>query len=407
MIPRFRPSLGWKEILSLFLPASDKNIIKFEEKFAKKMSQNYAVAFPYGRTALIALLKIFDFERKEIICPSYTCVVVAHAIVESGNIPVFVDSNEFDFNMDFKHVESLINENTAAIIATSIFGYPVNLGAIERIQKKYPHIKIFQDCAHSFSAKWNGRPVNKHGDAAFFGLNASKIITTIFGGIITTDSNEIRNKLLKFRNESIKPASFKKRLVQRLYLFAFYFAFKDSLYFFVNWLERKGFLGRLSQYYDEIKIDLPNDYLEMMTPTGARVGIIQLDKYEAILSNREKIAEYYSRELANIPGLKLPPMISGATYSHYVVRVDAGFRWKLIDNCIKNGVQLGWLIEYSIPEMKVYRERFTSNVKCPISFILKDETINLPLNTSNPKKVISVLTKAMKRVGSVYSNYSV
>src|SRR3989337_2988899 len=127
LIPRFKPLLGFSEFIRIFLPARSDAVSKFEQEFAKKMRQKYAIAFPYGRTGLIFLLKSLGLEGKEIICPAYTCVVVPHAIVFSGNIPVFVDSQLKDFNMDLDLVEEAISNKTSAIIATSIFGNPVNL----------------------------------------------------------------------------------------------------------------------------------------------------------------------------------------------------------------------------------------------------------------------------------------
>jgi perosamine synthetase len=390
MIPRFKPFLGLKEILTLMLPAAEGSIKLFEMEFAKKMNQKYGIAFPYGRTALIALLETLELKNTQVICPAYTCVVVAHAIVKSGNIPVFADSSEKDFNMDMDHVESLINENTSVIIATSIFGYPVDLDRLDDIKKKYPHIKILQDCAHSFSAKWKGRAVNTAGDAAFFGLNASKIITTIFGGIVTTDDENYRQKLILYRDKHIRPASFGKGIYQRVYLFAFYFAFKDFFYTFVNWLERKGALSALSSYYEEGIIDMPSDYLEMMTPIGAKIGLIQIKKYDHIVAVRINTAHEYSKKLNGIPGLILPPLIEGATYSHYVPRLAD--KWTVKDKCIKDGVQLGWLIEYSIPEMKAYLN-YPQKSKCEVASKLKNETINLPLNTKKTEKIVQTLIK--------------
>ena len=144
------------------------------------MQQKHAIAFPYGRTALIVILKALGLKGKEVICPAYTCVVVAHAIVESGNIPVFIDSDKFDANMNLAQLPKSISERTGAIIATSIFGYPCNLELLDRLREDFgKDIPIIQDCAHSFGAEWKGRPVQKYGLCAFFGLNVSKLVTSI------------------------------------------------------------------------------------------------------------------------------------------------------------------------------------------------------------------------------------
>ena len=83
---------------------------------------------------------------KEVICPAYTCVVVPHAIVSTGNEPVFVDSHPQNFNLDWGQVEEATSEKTAAVIPTSVFGYPVNLDSLKAYRQRHPEVIILQDC---------------------------------------------------------------------------------------------------------------------------------------------------------------------------------------------------------------------------------------------------------------------
>lgn len=303
MIPRLKPALGWKELTAAFSLPKQNDVERFEKAFAEKMGQKHAIAFPYGRTGIVMLLEALGLKGKEVICPAYTCVVVPHAIVTSGNEPVFVDSQEYDFNMDLGLVEEAITEKTGAIIATSIFGYPVNLDKLDMIKKEYPHIHIIQDCAHSFAAEWKGRPVQKEGVAAVFGLNISKLMTSIFGGMITTDDGELAERLVDLRNRKLKPASTNKSLRRFLYLLTVYPAFWGPVYGMVNWIERMGWLNYFVKYYDESEIDMPNDYLESMSKVEARVGIAQLSRYDKIIEERRSMAVYYHAHLEcdNIP----------------------------------------------------------------------------------------------------------
>ena len=186
MIPRFKPYLGKEELLAAITP--DKSAVeKFETEFARTFEAKYALAFPYGRSALWALFKAMDIHDAEIIMPAYTCVVVAHAIVLSGNTPRFVDITLHDYNMDLNQVAEAICGKTQAIIATHLFGYPLDIDQLGEIVREAEHrfghkIWVIQDCAHSFGAQWKGKQVCGAGDAALFGLNISKMITSIFGG---------------------------------------------------------------------------------------------------------------------------------------------------------------------------------------------------------------------------------
>ena len=161
MIPRLKPAIGWGELKAAFSISRTSDVPRFEKAFSELAGQKHAIAFPYGRTALVGILRALKLSEAEILCPSYTCVVVQHAIVTSGNIPVFIDSDPIDFNMNLDLVDQAITKNTKAIVVTSLFGYPVKLDLIDRIRKRHPDLIIIQDCAHSFFCEENARPVHR------------------------------------------------------------------------------------------------------------------------------------------------------------------------------------------------------------------------------------------------------
>jgi len=391
VIPRLKPAIGLKELLAALRPPRKDDVERFEQSFAKLMDQKHALAFPYGRTGLMLLLQALGLKDKEIICPAYTCVVVPHAITYSGNIPVFVDCEQGGFNMDLDLAEKAITEKTAAIIATSIFGYPVDLDRLDQICKRHPHVCIIQDCAHSFAVRWKGRSVPKQGVAALFGLNISKTLTSVFGGMITTDDEEVFQKLKNIRDQKLKKPTWRKGLRRLLYLVAVYPTFWPPVYGLINRMERVGILKHFVQYYDQAKIGMPVDYLEGISGTEARVGTANIDRYETIISKRRQAAEYYFEHLRNkqsgtqgqIPDLFpresatfiLPPEVDGATYSHFVLQVCNREAW--LQKAIRKGVQLGWIIEYSIPEMKAYGQHRPEDF--PVAAAYARSAINLPV----------------------------
>ena len=389
MIPRFKPALGRSEFRACFsLPKKD-DVIRFEIKFAQLMDQKYALAFPYGRTGLILLLEALGLKNKEIICPAYTCVVVPHAIVFSKNIPVFVDCERGGFNMDLDQVSAKITPRTGAIIATSLFGYPVNLDKLDKIRKDHPQVHIIQDCAHSFAAEWKGKPVQKEGIAALFGLNISKTLTSIFGGMITTDNEDIYQKLKTIREQRLKRPGRGKGIRRLLYLLAVYPTFWAPVYGLINRMERSGLLNYFVQYYDDAKIDMPSDYLEEMCGIEARVGRANIDRYKTIIDKRRSATKYYFENFADKQDIRLPSEVEGATYSHFVVQVHDREEWLQLS--IRKGIQLGKLIEYNIPEMKVYGEHPPEEF--PVADKYARTTINLPVwgNDELAKTVLRLL----------------
>ncbi|RZB36235.1 MAG: hypothetical protein SRB2_02394 [Desulfobacteraceae bacterium Eth-SRB2] len=389
MIPRFKPTLGIKELIAAFHLLNKDDIENFERVFAGLMHQKYALTFPYGRTGLMLLLETLELKDKEIICPAYTCVVVPHAITFSGNKPVFVDCESHGFNMNLDHVEKAITEKTGAVIVTSLFGCPVNLDRLDEIRNRHPNIYIIQDCAHSFSAQWKDRWIQKEGIAALFGLNISKTLTSIFGGMITTDDEKLFIALKRSRNSYLKKPKWTKGLRRLLYLITVYPTFCGPIYSIVNQMERMHLIDYFVQYYNEHKIDMPSDYLLQMTPLEARVGTENVKRYNTIIKNRRRAADYYFEHLDNKPDFKLPPKIEGATYSHFVVQVsdrDAWLQWALTHN-----IQLGCLIEYNIPEMEAYGGH--SPDEYPKAAFYARKTINLPVwgGAFNHRRVANVI----------------
>jgi dTDP-4-amino-4,6-dideoxygalactose transaminase len=355
------------------------------------MGHRHGIAFPYGRTGLMFLLKALDLKTKEIICPAYTCVVVPHAIVYSGNTPVFIDCKKSSFNMDLDMAEQAITGKTGAIVATSLFGYPVDLDRMDQIRQRHPQVHVIQDCAHSFAAEWKGRPVQREGSAALFGFNISKILTSIFGGMVTTDNGSLSQTLKLLRDRLLKPSDWKKSLRRLFYFISVYPAFWQPLYRLINQLERSGVIDHFVRYYDEDKIKMPADYLQQMAPLEARVGRVNINRYKYLIEARRAAAAYYFAHLDNRPDFKLPPEAAGTTYSHFVVQVSDRKKWEKLG--IAKSIQLGWLIEYNIPEMTAYGgcrpEEF------PIAAHYARSTINLPVwdGAKLAEKVVRIFFK--------------
>jgi dTDP-4-amino-4,6-dideoxygalactose transaminase len=286
--------------------------------------------------------------------------------------------------MDLDLVEQAINERTRAIIATHTFGYPQDLRRLESIvkeaEKQYGHkIWLMQDCCHAFGATWKGQMIGTSGDVAVYALNISKLMTSIFGGILTFQDQTLADKMRKWRNENYKKPGILKGLKRRLYLLAVYIAFHETVYGITWWLQEKTpFLNLLTKsYHLDDKIHFPPDYLDCMTDVEAAVGLEQLKKYPEIIRRRRENAEWYDKNLQRKEGWIFPLIVDGATYSHYVIRVPD--RKKAMDETAKKGVQLGQLIEYSIPHMKAYQTN-GYQAQYPNSLLCSKVTINYPLH---------------------------
>lgn len=384
MIPRLKPAFDGDEIAAALRQSSSTDVRQFERAFAAKFEAVDAVAFPYGRTALKMFFEAVGLKDAEVIAPSYTCVVVQHAIVLSGNLPVFVDNTMTDYNMDLDQVAAAITPKTGAIVATHLFGFPldnVRLRAIvAEAEQRFGHkIWIIQDCAHAFGARWKGRLVNQDGDTGLYGLNISKVMSSIFGGMLTFNDRALADQVRQWRDAHLTRGRLMKSFLRLVYLAATYPAFHKVPYGLVHYLQyRTPLLDRLTKaYHLDAEVRFPPDAGEQMLPIEARVGLAQLQKYNWMIERRRTHAARYLAGLGGVPGWVLPPMPDGATFSHFPVRVPD--RQKAVDHFAAHGVHLGEVVEYSVAHLAAYR-RYAEGLELPNSHYCSEHMINLPVH---------------------------
>jgi dTDP-4-amino-4,6-dideoxygalactose transaminase len=108
--------------------------------------------------------------------------------------PIFCDVEDNYYTICPDLIESLITENTSAIVATHVYGFMCNVEAIDAIAKKH-NLKVIYDSAHAFGVRKNGVSAANFGDAAMFSTHATKVFHTIEGGILAYKDVELFNSL--------------------------------------------------------------------------------------------------------------------------------------------------------------------------------------------------------------------
>jgi dTDP-4-amino-4,6-dideoxygalactose transaminase len=188
-------------------------------------------------------------------------------------------------------------------------------------------------------------------------------------------------RLGQWREDHFFPADAWRSIRRRAYLLAVYPAFQERIYSGVNWLEEKTALLNYytKAYHLDSAIHFPPDHLQQMSSVEAQVGMEQLKKYPEIARRRRELARLYHAQLSNSPGINLPPLEEGTTWSHFSVRV--GKREEVLRRLRQKGIQLGHLVEYSIPELPGYRP-YAADASFPNAARCSRETINLPIYAS-------------------------
>ena len=172
-----------------------------EKEIADYHNIKYAVSLASGTDALHLSLKALDIkEGDEVITTPFTFIASAEAIAYVGAIPVFADIDKKTLNISPSQIKDKITSKTKAIIPVHLFGLPADMDEIMDIAKQY-NLKVIEDCAQAFGAKYKDVPVGSIGDAGCFSFYPSKNLGAYGdGGIMITNNHELYEKVRLLRN---------------------------------------------------------------------------------------------------------------------------------------------------------------------------------------------------------------
>jgi dTDP-4-amino-4,6-dideoxygalactose transaminase len=173
-------------------------VIELEQKLKEYLNVDYLLFCNNGTIALQMALKALDI-TKEVITTPFSYVATTNSILWENCKPVFVDIRNDDFCIDAAEIEAAITENTQAILATHVYGFPCDVEKIEKLADKY-NLKVIYDGAHAFGCHYKGKSLLSFGDISTCSFHATKIFHTVEGGAVITNNKELLNKLYLFRS---------------------------------------------------------------------------------------------------------------------------------------------------------------------------------------------------------------
>ncbi|OGS27833.1 MAG: hypothetical protein A2297_06790 [Elusimicrobia bacterium RIFOXYB2_FULL_48_7] len=178
---------------------------EFERQFAALCGAKYAVGVASGTDALFLSLKALGIGAgDEVITAPNTFIATVGAIVASGAKPVYVDIDKEQFNIDANLIEKAITKKTKAIMPVHYAGSPANMKKVMEIAKKHK-LLVVEDACQAISASIDGKIVGNFGSLAGFSLHPLKNLNVWGdGGLIVTNSKELREKLILLRNHGLK-----------------------------------------------------------------------------------------------------------------------------------------------------------------------------------------------------------
>ncbi len=186
------------KLLSVFDSGKWKNgdaTCRFSERFAARCKTKHCLLVANGTVSLELIIRALGIGYgDEVILPPYTFIATLSSIIFTCAKPVFADIDRGSYCLSAASAAEKITEKTKAIICVAVAGRPCDFDSLEVLAAKHG-IYLIVDAAQAVGARWRGNDIGKYGIAASFSCQNSKNLNSGEGGIITTDSDTLYEKL--------------------------------------------------------------------------------------------------------------------------------------------------------------------------------------------------------------------
>lgn len=360
---------------------------EFERKIAEYIGANKAVCLNSATAALELTLRILGIgPGDEVITSAYTYTASASVIDHVGAKIVLVDTAKDSFEMDYSKLANAITDKTKAIIPVDIAGMMCDYDTIYKtieskrewfypnneIQRLFNRIIVITDAAHAFGAQRNGVNCGQVADFTTFSFHAVKNLTTAEGGaVVWRDDQGLDDEWL----------------YKQFMLYSLHGQSKDAL-------------AKTQKGAWEYDIVYPA-YKCNMTDIMAGIGLVQLKRYESLLTRRKEIIERYDRELLPIGIQSLPHYGERFTSSGhlYLVRIPGigeAQRNEIIIKMAEAGVSCN--VHYKpLPMFTAYKNMGFDIKDYPNAFDMYKNEITLPLHTQLSDEDVEYICKSVKK----------
>ena len=366
MIRLARPDIGEGEVSAAAEALRSGQLVqgpqvaRFEAALCARLGAPCAAAVSNGTAALhVALLALGVGRGDRVAVATYSWPATANVIALCGAIPVFVDIEPVTCGMDPARLEDALarHGDFRAVMPVHAFGAMAPMRAIRDICARH-RVPIVEDAACALGSTLDGIPAGRWGRLGCFSFHPRKAATTGEGGAVVTDDPALLRRLRTLRNHGIDPDAVEADFVE------------------------PGFNYRLSE-------------------VQAAVGIVQLERLDAFIEGRRRLAAAYDRELAALP-VEVPRSLAAEAhvYQSYVVLLPpdvAARRTALMQAMRAAGVetQIG---THHIPLLTYYRRALGGKPgDHPVSEAVAARALALPMHSSLTADDVSVVVDALRR----------
>jgi dTDP-4-amino-4,6-dideoxygalactose transaminase len=171
-----------------------------EEEACRQTGAHYAVALSSCTSGLMLVPRVLGLRPgSEVIVPSFTFAATAQALLWNGLVPVFCDCLPGTCTLDPQDVERNLSPYTVAICGVSVYGLPPDIEALLDIGRR-AGLPVYFDSAQGMGATYRGQPLGGWGTCEVFSLSPTKVVTSIEGGLVTTNNASLADSIRAMRD---------------------------------------------------------------------------------------------------------------------------------------------------------------------------------------------------------------
>lgn len=194
-----------QRVISSGMFSMGKEVFSFEEQFAKYTNSKYCVMVNSGSSANLIMVGAMFYKKNnpwkigdEVIVPAVSWPTTYYPLYQYGLKIKFVDIDLETLNFDLNALEKAITPQTRGILAVNLLGNPNDFDKIQTLIKG-KDITLLEDNCESLGATFKGKQAGTFGAMGTFSSFFSHHISTMEGGMVVTDDQELHHILLCLR----------------------------------------------------------------------------------------------------------------------------------------------------------------------------------------------------------------
>lgn len=332
---------------------------EFQQAFEKYLGVKHVIPCANGTDALQIALMALDLKPgDEVICPAFTYVATAEVIGLLGLVPIMVDVDVDTFNISLDHLDQYVTPKTKVIVPVHLYGQSADMEQILAFAKKH-NLYVIEDNAQAIGSDYtfadgSSKKTGTIGEIGCTSFFPSKNLGCYGdGGAIMTNDDELAAKIRMIANH-----------------------------------------GQEKKYYH--KVLGCNSRLDTVQAEVLKVKLKHLDEYAAA---RNKMADYYDQNLAEISEIEVPKRSASSNhvFHQYTLKIKNGKRDALQQYLAENKIPS--MIYYPLPlyKQEAFQQYVGADFSLPVTEVLCQEVLSLPIHTEFNKESSDYVIASIKK----------